>query len=70
MIMEFDIFIRRSFEALKISSQNKLAILLGINRAGGVVRRPEEYRWSSIGYHIQTENKDDFLSTDFGLKEF
>jgi phage repressor protein C with HTH and peptisase S24 domain len=34
MIMEFDIFIRRSFEALKISSQNKLAILLGINRAG------------------------------------
>ena len=32
--MEFDIFIQRSFEALQISSQNKLAILLGINRAG------------------------------------
>ncbi len=32
--MEFDIFIRHSFEALKISSQNRLAILLGINRAG------------------------------------
>ncbi len=32
--MKFDIFIRRVFEALKISSQNRLAILLGINRAG------------------------------------
>ncbi len=32
--MKFNIFIRRAFEALQISSQNKLAILLGINRAG------------------------------------
>ncbi len=32
--MKFDIFIRRAFEALQISSQNRLAILLGINRAG------------------------------------
>jgi len=32
--MKFDLFIRRAFEALKISSQNRLAILLGINRAG------------------------------------
>ena len=32
--MKFDMFIRRAFEALQISSQNKLAILLGINRAG------------------------------------
>ena len=32
--MKFELFIRRAFEALKISSQNKLAILLGINRAG------------------------------------
>ena len=32
--MKFDIFITRTFEALKISSQNRLAILLGINRAG------------------------------------
>jgi REP element-mobilizing transposase RayT len=36
----------------------------------GLVDRPEEYRWNSIGYHIQTGNKDDFLSLDFGLKEF
>jgi len=36
----------------------------------GIVERPEEYRWNSIGYHIQTGNKDDFLSLDFGLKEF
>jgi len=36
----------------------------------GIVDRPEEYRWNSLGYHLQTENKDGFLSTDFGLKEF
>ena len=36
----------------------------------GLVDRPEDYRWNSIGYHIQTNNKDDFLSLDFGLKEF
>lgn len=35
-----------------------------------MVDRPEDYRWSSIGYHIQTGNKDNFLSLDFGLKEF
>ena len=32
--MNFDVFIKRVFEALKISSQNELATLLGINRAG------------------------------------
>ena len=36
----------------------------------GLVERPEEYRWNSLGYHIQTDNKDDFLSLDFGLLEF
>ncbi len=36
----------------------------------GLVDRPEEYRWNSIGYHIQTGNKDGFLSLDFGLVEF
>ncbi len=36
----------------------------------GLVERPEEYRWNSLWYHIQTGNKDDFLSLDFGLKEF
>jgi len=36
----------------------------------GIVKKPEEYRWSSIGYHMQTKNKDKFLSTDFGLMEF
>jgi putative transposase len=32
----------------------------------GIVERPEDYRWSSLGYHIQANNKDRFLSTDFG----
>ena len=36
----------------------------------GLVDRPEEYRWNSIGYHVQTGNKNDFLSLAFGLKEF
>ena len=36
----------------------------------GIVSRPEEYRWNSLGYHIQTGNKDNFLSLDFGLQEF
>jgi putative transposase len=36
----------------------------------GIVSRPEDYRWNSLGYHVQTRNRDNFLSTDFGLKEF
>ena len=36
----------------------------------GLVECPEEYRWNSLGYHVQTNNRDKFLSTDFGLKEF
>jgi REP element-mobilizing transposase RayT len=36
----------------------------------GLVERPEQYRWNLIGYHVQTNNRDNFLSTDFGLKEF
>ncbi|WP_321413566.1 transposase [uncultured Desulfobacter sp.] len=36
----------------------------------GIVKRPEQYRFSSLGYHLQTDNSYDFLSLDFGLKEF
>jgi len=36
----------------------------------GLVEKPEEYRWCSLGYHVQTNNKDSILSLDFGLKEF
>ena len=35
----------------------------------GIVSRPEEYRWNSLGYHVQTNNRDHFLSTDFGPGE-
>jgi REP element-mobilizing transposase RayT len=35
-----------------------------------VRERPEDYRWNAIGYHIQSNNKDDFLSLDFWLHEF
>ena len=36
----------------------------------GLVERPEAYRWNSIGHHVQAGKKDNFLSLDFGLKEF
>ena len=36
----------------------------------GIVKRPEEYRWCSLGYHVQAGNKNDFLCVDFGLKEW
>ncbi len=36
----------------------------------GLVECPEDYRWCSLGYHVQTQNKDNFLSLDFGLVEF
>jgi len=36
----------------------------------GIVEKPEAYRWCSLGYHAQTNNRDRFLSTDFGLTEF
>jgi len=35
-----------------------------------LVKIPEDYRWSSIGYHVQSGNKDNLLSLDFGIKEF
>jgi hypothetical protein len=36
----------------------------------GIIKKPEEYRWNSLGYHVQARNKEGFLSLDFGLKEF
>jgi len=36
----------------------------------GLVEKPEDYRWCSLGYHMQTNNKDNILSLDFGLREF
>jgi len=36
----------------------------------GIVKRPEEYRWCSLGHLIQSGNKDKFLSLDFGMKEW
>ena len=36
----------------------------------GLVERPEDYRWCSLAYHVQTGNKGAFLSLDFGLTVF
>ncbi|MGM0611318.1 MAG: transposase [Thermodesulfobacteriota bacterium] len=36
----------------------------------GIVKKPEDYRWCSLGYHVQTRNRHDLLSVDFGLKEW
>jgi putative transposase len=49
---------------------NCLAYIDLIPLRAGLVERPEQYRWNSLGYHLQTNNRDNFLSTDFGLKEF
>ena len=35
----------------------------------GIVAKPEDYRWSGLGYHVQQGNLDGFLSLDFGLNE-
>jgi hypothetical protein len=34
------------------------------------VRRPEEYRWCSLGYHLQSANAGDLLSLEFGLADW
>ncbi|MDY6974138.1 MAG: hypothetical protein SV775_17760 [Thermodesulfobacteriota bacterium] len=31
--------------------------------------KPEDYRWSTLWYHMQTGNKDGFLSFDSGLND-
>jgi hypothetical protein len=36
----------------------------------GIVKRPEQYRWCSLGHHVQTGNKDGLLCMDFGMKEW
>ena len=36
----------------------------------GLTSIPDDYRWSSMGYHVQTDNKGKFLSTDFGLSSY
>jgi REP element-mobilizing transposase RayT len=36
----------------------------------GIVTRAEDYRWCSLAYHVQSENRGNFLSLDFGLREF
>ncbi len=36
----------------------------------GLVDRPEEYRWSSLGYRFRSSHKDAFLSWNLGLKEY
>ena len=36
----------------------------------GLAERPEDYRWSSLGYRLQTGNEGGFLSLDLGLRSF
>jgi len=33
----------------------------------GIVEQPEDYRWNTLGYLIQTKNKDSLLTLEFGL---
>jgi len=36
----------------------------------GIVKRPENYRWSGFGYLVQTGNRDNLVSLDLGLPEW
>ena len=36
----------------------------------GLVDRPEDYRWSSLGYRFRSSYKEQFLSWNLGLKEY
>jgi len=53
------------------SAEEKFEILFNLVSPlrAGIVSRPEDYRWNSLGYHVQTSNRDKFLSTDFGIKK-
>ena len=35
-----------------------------------IVQRPEDYRWSSLGYHVQSGNRAKFLSLDLGMVDW
>ena len=35
-----------------------------------MVQRPEDYRWSSLGYHVQTNNRENVLSMDLGMADW
>jgi hypothetical protein len=35
-----------------------------------MVQRPEDYRWSSMGYHVQTNNREGILSMDLGMADW
>lgn len=32
----------------------------------GIVKQPEDYRWCTLGYLLQSDNKEDLLSLEFG----
>ena len=32
-----------------------------------IVEKPEDYRWNTLGYLLQTKNKDNFMTLEFGL---
>jgi putative transposase len=32
-----------------------------------IVEKPEDYRWNTLGYLLQTKNKDKFLTLEFGV---
>jgi hypothetical protein len=34
-----------------------------------IVEQPEKYRWCTLGYLLQTNNKDDLLSLEFGIEK-
>ncbi|MGB5617755.1 MAG: hypothetical protein WBM78_13005 [Desulfobacterales bacterium] len=70
ILFQFFIVLLVSFGTVWKTLINCLAYIDLNPLRAGLVELPEKYRWNSLGYHIQTNNLDNFLSTDFGLKEF
>jgi hypothetical protein len=57
-------------EALELVGQLPYQFFCPEEVRAGLAARPEDYRWCSLGYHVQAGNAGGLLSTDFGLRPF
>jgi hypothetical protein len=62
------------FKSLIVQNGHSLVNLLAyvdLNPVrANIAKRPEQYRWCTLGYHVQTNNQENMLSMDFGMKEW
>lgn len=62
------------FKSMMVQNGESLINLLGYVELNpvraGLVKEPEAYRWCSLAFHVQTNNRGGWLSMDFGLEDF